>query len=74
MAQARRTPDMSRPAAAIDDPLLLYARIGYRTFLKYRDGARSPEALYDGYNEAELKRLLALHPRQLAGAGADPLA
>ncbi|MGH2946924.1 MAG: hypothetical protein ACRDPC_11795 [Solirubrobacteraceae bacterium] len=58
MAESRRTPDMSRSAAEIDDPILLYARIGYRTFLKYRDGARSPESLYDGYNEAELKRLL----------------
>jgi hypothetical protein len=53
---------MIRPAAEIDDPLLLYARIGYRTFLKYRDGARSPETLYDGFSQAELKRLLTLHP------------
>jgi hypothetical protein len=31
-------------------------------------GARSPETLYDGYNETELKRLLALHPRTSTGA------
>jgi hypothetical protein len=41
---------MTRPVADIDDPLLLYARIGYRTFLKYCDGARSAESLYDGFN------------------------
>jgi hypothetical protein len=27
-----------------DDPILCYARIGYRTFLNYRDVARSLEA------------------------------
>jgi hypothetical protein len=30
----RKTPDMKRPAAEIDDVQLLYARIGYRTFLR----------------------------------------
>jgi hypothetical protein len=58
----KRTPDMTGKASEIDDPILLYARIGYRIFLAYRDGARSPEELYKGFNEAELKRLLELHP------------
>jgi hypothetical protein len=61
---ARLTPDMSGKASEIDDPIHLYARIGYRIFLAYRDGARSPEELYKGYNEAELKRLLELHPKK----------
>jgi hypothetical protein len=54
---------MSGKASGIDDPIQLYARIGYRIFLAYRDGARSPEELYKGFNEAELKRLMELHPR-----------
>jgi hypothetical protein len=58
----RRTPDMTGKAGEIDDPIQLYARIGYRIFLAYRDGARSPDELYKGFNEAELKRLLELHP------------
>lgn len=60
---ARKAPDMTGRAQDIDDPIQLYARIGYRIFLAYRDGARSPEELYRGYTEAELKRLLELHPR-----------
>jgi hypothetical protein len=36
---------MSGKASEIDDPVQLYARIGYRLFLAYRDGARSPEEL-----------------------------
>lgn len=55
---------MTGKASEIDDPLRLYARIGYRVFLAYRDGARSPEELYKGFSEAELKRLLELHPRK----------
>jgi hypothetical protein len=59
---ARLTPDMTGKASEIDDPILLYARIGYRIYLAYRDEARSPEELYKGFNEAELRRLLELHP------------
>ena len=55
---------MSGKASEIDDPIQLYARIGYRTFLNYRDGARSPDELYKGFSDAELKRLLELHPGQ----------
>ena len=61
---ARLTPQMSGKASDIDDPIQLYARIGYRIFLAYRDGARSPEELYKGFNETELKRLLELHPKK----------
>jgi hypothetical protein len=56
----RRTPDMTGKASEIDDPRQLYERIGYRVFLAYRDGARSPQELYRGFQEAELKRLLEL--------------
>jgi hypothetical protein len=55
---------MSGKASEIDDPNLLYACIGYRTFPAYRDGARSPEDPYKGYNEAELERLVDLRPRR----------
>jgi hypothetical protein len=58
----RRAPDMTGKASEIDDPIQLYARIGYRIFLAYRDGARSPEDLYKGFSESELKRLVELHP------------
>jgi hypothetical protein len=60
----KNTPEMSGKASEIDDPNLLYGRIGYRIFLAYRDGARSPKDLYKGFNEAELKRLVELHPRR----------
>jgi len=63
LSEYRRTPDMTGKAAEIDDPQVLYARIGYRTFLKYRDGKRAPADLYDGHCEAELRRLLALNPK-----------
>ena len=55
---------MTGKASEIDDANLLYARVGYRIFLAYRDGARSPEELYRGFNEAELKRLLELHAKK----------
>lgn len=54
MAEKRRSPDLKGRASEIEDAQLLYARIGYRIYLKYRDGARSPADLYDGYIEAEL--------------------
>ncbi len=53
---------MTGKASEIEDPMLLFARIGYRTFLAYRDGERSPEKLYAGFNGAELRRLLELRP------------
>jgi hypothetical protein len=34
----RFSPDMSGKASEIDDANKLYARIGYRVFLAYRDG------------------------------------
>lgn len=59
----RRTPDMTGKAAEIDNPMTLYARIGYRVFLAYQKGD-----VYDisdparqGHAMAELKRLAELH-------------
>jgi hypothetical protein len=37
----RTTPDMTGKASEITDPILLYARIGYRTYLAWRDGDQS---------------------------------
>lgn len=51
----RTTPDMTGNARDIDDPLLLYARIGYRTYLAWRR-EDAPQDLYKGFNRAELQR------------------
>lgn len=61
MATATKTPDMTGKASEITDPHLLYERIGYRTFLAYRD-SNSPEKLYEGFNKTDLNRLIELHP------------
>jgi len=60
----RMTPDMTGKASEITDPILLFARIGYRTYLAWRDGEQSPATLYTGFNLAELRRL-----RELAEGG-----
>ena len=44
----RMTPDMTGKASEITDPILLFARIGYRTYLAWRDGDQSPSTLYTG--------------------------
>jgi hypothetical protein len=55
----RTTPDMSGNARDIDDPMKLYARIGYRTYLAWRR-EDSPQALYEGFNRTELRRVAKL--------------
>jgi hypothetical protein len=60
----RMTPDMTGKASEITDPILLFARIGYRTYLAWRDGDQSPSTLYTGFNLAELRRV-----RELAKGG-----
>jgi hypothetical protein len=54
------TPDMTGKASEIDDPQRLFARIGYRVYLAWRDGDESKAELYARYNEAEMRRLLEL--------------
>lgn len=56
----RTTPDMTGKAGEITDPILLFARIGYRTYLGWRDGDKSPSTLYEGFNLAELRRVREL--------------
>jgi hypothetical protein len=60
----RTTPNMTGKASEITDPILLFARIGYRTYLAWRDGDQSPSALCEGFNLAELQRV-----QELAEAG-----
>ena len=60
----RKTPDMTGKAAEITDPLALFARIGYRTYLAWRDGADSPP-LYGGFNQAEMRRVHELMTGQV---------
>jgi hypothetical protein len=55
----KTTPDMRGKASEIADPILLFARIGYRVYLAWRDGEQSPP-LYEGFNQAELRRLSEL--------------
>jgi hypothetical protein len=61
----KQTPDMKRKASDITDPNELFARIGYRTYLMWRDGDRSPADLYNGYILTELRRVQKL----MKGAG-----
>jgi hypothetical protein len=56
------TPDMRGKASEITDQKLLFERIGYRTFLAWRDGPAAPP-LYDGFNLAELRRLQQLRQK-----------
>ena len=56
---SKATPDMTRPASEIDNPVELYARIGYRVYLAWRSGDE-PHRLYDGFNRTELRRLAEL--------------
>jgi hypothetical protein len=51
---------MTGKASEITDPILLFARIGYRTYLAWRDEDQSPSALYEGFNLAELRRVQEL--------------
>jgi hypothetical protein len=76
----RRTPDMTGKVSDINDPHRLYEMIGYRVYLKWREGnfdsARSvaewrehgPDAtgasIYDGYIDAALRRLGELNPQE----------
>jgi hypothetical protein len=56
----RIAPDMSRKASEITDLNLLYARIGYRTYLAWVKGEQSLADFYAGYNTAELRRIKEL--------------
>jgi thiol:disulfide interchange protein len=52
----RMTPDMTGKASEITEPLKLFARIGYPTYLAWRDGDQSPSSLYEGFIVTELRR------------------
>jgi hypothetical protein len=62
------TPEMSGKASEIDDPNLLYGRIGYRIFLAYRDGARSPRGPLQGLQRGGTKAARRAPPAQVAPA------
>lgn len=53
------TPNMNGKAADIDNPILLMERIGYRTYLMWRD-PDSPRSLYEGFNKTDLRRIREL--------------
>lgn len=54
----RYTPNMEGAASTITDTQLLFARIGYRTYLNYLAG--EPNEFRQGYMNAELKQLAKL--------------
>lgn len=62
-----KTPDMTGKAAEIDDPELLFAPIGYRTYLMHRDGPNGFPR-YQNFIDAELKRLGELDEKVGPGA------
>ena len=53
-------PDLGRKASEIDDPVVLYTRIGYRTWLIFRDGESAKSRMYEGFNRTDLRRLSEL--------------
>jgi hypothetical protein len=55
----RATPDMSGNASDIDDPITLFARIGYRTYEAWHKGEHA-ESLYEGFNLITLRRVAEL--------------
>jgi hypothetical protein len=59
----RRTPDMAGNASDIDDPMTLFARIGYRTYLAWHRGEHA-EALYEGFNLMALRRVAELREEE----------
>jgi hypothetical protein len=55
----RTTPDMTGNARDIDDPMTLFARIGYRTYLAWHRGDYA-QTLYEDFNLMELRRVAEL--------------
>jgi hypothetical protein len=55
----RNTPDMRRPASEIDDPRLLFERIGYRLYRGWLKGEGLAD-FYSSWNLSELRRVAAL--------------
>jgi hypothetical protein len=55
----RNTPDMKRPAREIDDPRLLFERIGYRLYRGWLKGEGLAN-FYDSWNLTELRRVANL--------------
>jgi hypothetical protein len=57
--RAMTAPDMSGRIEDIDDPVHLYARVGYRIYLSWING-QDPGKLYRGYMNTELHRVAVL--------------
>ena len=53
----RRVPDMNGKAADIKDPQKLFARIGYRVYLTWRENPGVAPPLYQTWNQSELRRV-----------------
>ncbi len=58
MRVMKRAPDMTGKASEIDDPMALFARIGYRVYLDWLKGEASP--VYAGWNKSECRRVAEL--------------
>ena len=55
----RNTPDMTRSATEIDDPRLLFERIGYRLYRGWLKGEGVAD-FYNSWNLTELRCVAAL--------------
>ena len=55
----KSAPDMSGSASEIDDPQLLFARIGYRLYRGWLKGEGLAD-FYNSWNLTELRRVAAL--------------
>jgi hypothetical protein len=64
----RSTPDKNGKASEITDPMVLYARIGWRAYRAWLVRADEPglAAFYDSWNRTDMRRL-----RELAGEADD---
>lgn len=60
---------MTGKASEITDLNLLYARIGYRTYLAWEKGEQSLAEFYAGYNTGELLRIKELRETSVVAAG-----
>jgi hypothetical protein len=60
-----KTPDMTGKAADITDPMWLYERIGYRTYLIHKAGPGGNK-FQESWRKSELRRLLELEQAERA--------
>jgi hypothetical protein len=62
----RTVPDMTGNTSDIDDPIALFARIGYRTYEAWHRGEYA-ESLYEGFNLIALRRVAELRGEEPTG-------